>query len=220
MVGGSASVRSVGVLVCLVSVAVSMALPLRATIPDELAEWAGGPVQWLLLPDERKDLKRVQEADEVAAFIEAFWLRRDRDPIRTGNEYHEKFLERVEAADILYGDEGARGSLTDRGRALILMGPPAHVTVSTEPVMAWDPASRQGDRVTMRDVNVEIWGYRMEDLPQGMVELMMSRQRKSDGDSFALTLTFRRVGRRTTLVDGDELLEIAAQAAVTGAGHP
>ena len=103
--------------------------------------------------------------------------------------------------------------MKDRGRALILLGPPAHVTVSTEPVMAWDPASQQEDRVTMRNVAIEIWGYRMEDLPTGMVEQLMNRK-KAAGESLSLTVMFRTVGYKTVLVEGEELLDAAVLAAV------
>jgi len=180
----------------------------------ELDGWTAGPVQWLLLPEERKELKNVETAAEAESFVEAFWRRRDGDAGEGDNPYRAEFAHRVEAADILYSDEGARGSLTDRGRALILLGPPTHVTVSTEPVMAWDPASDGGDRVTMRDVNVEIWGYRMEELPTGMLQIWMAKKKKAAEDTLTLTLMFRNVGRRTSLVEGEPLLEAAARAAV------
>lgn len=187
---------------------------LSAETGKELAAWAEGPAQWLLLPEERKELKQAGRADDEHSFIEIFWHRRNRDPDNAINVYYEEFLQRVEAADILYSDEGIRGSLTDRGRALILMGPPSHVTISQEPVMAWDPASNSDDRVTMRDVNVEIWGYRMEDLPTGMLEIWMAKKKKAAEDTLTLTLMFRNVGRRTSLVEGEALLEAAARAAV------
>ena len=185
-----------------------------AATGNELATWAAGPVQWLLLPEERKELKHVEKASDTIAFIELFWQRRDDDRDDSVNAYRDEFMHRVEAADILYSDEGIRGGLTDRGRALILMGPPSHVTVSQEPVMAWDPASDSGDRVTMRDVNVEIWGYRMEELPTGMLQIWMAKKKKAAEDTLTLTLMFRNVGRRTSLVEGEPLLEAAARAAV------
>jgi len=185
-----------------------------AATGNELVTWAAGPVQWLLLPEERKELKHVEQASDIIAFIELFWQRRDEDRDDSGNAYRDEFMHRVEAADILYSDEGIRGGLTDRGRALILMGPPSHVTVSQEPVMAWDPASDSGDRVTMRDVSVEIWGYRMEELPTGMLQIWMAKKKKAAEDTLTLTLMFRNVGRRTSLVEGEPLLEAAARAAV------
>jgi len=187
---------------------------LLALTTEELASWSEGPVQWLLLAAERKELKRVGQTAEAVAFVEAFWERRDDDPDQNGNTYRDEFIRRVEGADILYSDEEVRGSLTDRGRALILLGPPTHVTVSTEPVMAWDPASDSSDRVTMRNVNVEFWGYRMEDLPAGMLRIWMAKRKKAAEDTLTLTLMFRNVGRRTSLVEGEPLLEAAARAAV------
>ena len=176
--------------------------------------WAEGPVQWLLLPDERKELKQLGKDDDASAFIEAFWKRRDRDSEEGLNSYYEEFIKRVEAADVLYSDEGLEGSLTDRGRALILLGPPSHVTVSHEPVMSWDPASDSSDRVTMREVDVEMWGYRIEELPAGMMRIWMAKKKKAAEDTLTLTLMFRNVGRRTNLVEGESLLEAAVSAAV------
>lgn len=180
----------------------------------ELEAWVKGPVQWLLLPDERKGLKHVDSAAEAESFVEIFWQRRDPDQGEGRNAFREEFMRRVEAADILYSEEGPRGSLTDRGRALILMGPPTHVTVSTEPVMAWDPASDSSDRVTMREVNVEIWGYTLEDLPAGLMRIWMAKKKKAAEDTLTLTLMFRNVGHRTSLVEGEALLEASAQAAI------
>ena len=185
----------------------------------ELEAWATGPVQWLLLPDERKSLKHVGSAAEAESFVESFWRRRDPDREQGRNAFREEFMRRVEAADILYAEEGPRGSLTDRGRALILLGPPTHVTVSTEPVMAWDPASDSSDRVTMRDVNVEIWGYTIRDLPTGLLRIWMAKKKKAAEDTLTLTLTFRNVGPRTSLVDGEPLLEAAARAAAQPTGN-
>jgi len=190
---------------------------LAARTHEELISWAEGPVQWLLLPEERKELRRIDRSTEAEAFIEGFWSRRDPDSLDLGNTFWEAFEQRVEAADVLYADEGDRGSLTDRGRALILLGPPTHVTVSTEPVMAWDPASDSEDRVTMRHADIEFWGYRIEDLPAGTLQLWQQKKKKAADGALALTLMFRKVGRRTSLVEGEALLEVAARAVVQNA---
>ncbi len=187
---------------------------LAALSTEELRSWSEGPVQWLFVPDERKELKQIDEPSEALSFIETFWRRRDRTPEEAGNPYRESFFERVEAADILYSEEGIRGSLTDRGRALILMGPPTHVTVTTEPVMTWDPVSNAGDRFTTRNANVEKWGYRLEDLPDGMLQIWIGQKKKAAEDTLTLTLMFRNTGRRTLLVEGERLLEAAVLAAV------
>lgn len=182
---------------------------------DELAVWADGPVQWLLLSEERKQLRRVSTAQEAAAFVEDFWALRDLQPDEPGNPYRDAFAQRVEAADVLYGEEGVRGSLTDRGRALILLGPPTHVTISTEPALAWDPVESSDNRVKMRRVDVEIWGYRVEDLPPGLLDLWLEKKKKAAENTLTLTVMFRTVGHRTSLVEGGALLETASRAAAS-----
>jgi GWxTD domain-containing protein len=182
---------------------------------DELTEWAEGPVQWLLLSEERKQIRRVSTSREATTFVEEFWTLRDPQPDEPGNPYREAFAQRVEAADVLYGEGRTRGSLTDRGRALILLGPPTHVTISTEPALAWDPVESSDSRVTMRRVDVEIWGYRFEDLPPGLVELWLEKKKKAAENTLTLTVMFRTVAHRTALVEGEALLETASRAAVT-----
>lgn len=189
----------------------------RAESVDDLVSWAEGPVQWLLLPEERKQIRRVDTPAAAVTFIESFWALRDPEPDEPGNPFRETFARRVEAADVLYGEGRVRGSLTDRGRALILLGAPTHVTISTEPALAWDPASKGDSRVQMRRVDVEIWGYRLEDLPPGLLELWLERRKKAAEDTLTLTVTFRTVAERTSLVDGGTLLEAAAEAAVVRA---
>ena len=193
------------------SICFAVASGWAASSSKELETWAGGPVRWLLLPGELKGLRNL---DTTASYVEVFWQRRDPEADKNGNGYREAFLERVEAADLLYSDEGIRGSLTDRGRALILLGSPTHITVSTEPVMAWDPAKETEDRITMRNVDVEIWGYRMEDLPSGLLDIWLAKKKKAAEGTLALTLMFRTVGRRTSIVEGEALLDAAARAAV------
>ena len=184
-----------------------------ASSEEDVDNWAEGPVRWLLLPGELKELRNIDSEADSSSYIEVFWERRDPERHSSDNDYREVFAERVEAADQLYSDEGVRGSLTDRGRALILMGSPSHITISTEPVMAFDAAKEIEDRVSMRNADVKIWGYRMEDLPPGTLDIWLAKKKKAAEDTLTLTLRFRAVGRRTSLVDGEALLDAAARAA-------
>lgn len=204
----------VPILLCGLGMWLVVGMGLAAGSAREVEDWAEGPVRWLLLPGELKELRNIYtEGGSPSSYIEIFWERRDPDRQSSDNNFREVFLERVEAADQLYSDEGIRGSLTDRGRALILMGSPSHLTVSTEPVMAFDAAKEIEDRVSMRSVDVEIWGYRMEDLPPGTLDIWLAKKKKAAEDTLTLTLRFRTVGRRTSLVDGEALLDAAARAA-------
>jgi GWxTD domain-containing protein len=108
--------------------------------PQELLDWAAGPARWYLLAAERKMLEQVRTSAEAVNFIEQFWRLRDPDPRTAENRFRETFASRVEAADLLYAEGSTRGSLTPRGRAQLLLGPPVHLVVSTEPVLTWSRA--------------------------------------------------------------------------------
>ncbi|MFQ5349784.1 MAG: GWxTD domain-containing protein [Thermoanaerobaculia bacterium] len=181
--------------------------PGSATGPS-LSGWAAGPVSWLLLPSERKRMRRVDSSVAAVYFIEEFWQRRDPDSEKPGNPVRATFNERVDAADQLYPEPGRRGSLTDRGGALILLGSPSHLHVTSRPVLNWDPRERRGERVTRERQSYEIWGYRLEELPKELMEVV---RRRRGGDPVRLQLSFARGKERTYLVEGGELLELAAR---------
>lgn len=173
-----------------------------------LVGWAAGPVSWLLLPSERRQLRRIDGSMVAATFIEDFWHRRDPDPGAPGNAFRAAFNQRVAAADQLYPEPGRRGSLSDRGGALILLGSPSHMHVSSRPVLNWDPREKHGKRVTRERENYEIWGYRLEELPPALSELV---RRRRGAEPIRLQLTFVRGKERTYLEEGGELLELAAR---------
>ena len=188
---------------------------MSADSPAELIVWAEGPAQWLLLPDEKKELKRVTESPDETDFVDKFWARRDSNPEQPGNEFRDQVSQRFDDADVLYSEEAVRGSLTDRGRALILLGPPTHVSIASRPALAWDTAEKGSHRVTTRHVSVEMWGYRLEDLPNGFLELWQEKKKAAE-NTLTLTLRFRAEPNRTVLIEGEGLLEVAAAAFVFG----
>ena len=173
-----------------------------------LASWSQGPVSWLLLPSERKELRRVGSSVAAVTFIEDFWQRRDPDPTEPGNPVRTNFYQRVDAADQLYPEPGRRGSLTDRGGALILLGSPSHLHVSSRPALNWNPRGRRGQRVTSERQEYEVWGYRLQEMPPILTEVV---RRRGGAEPVRLQLTFVRGKERTYLVEGGELLELAAR---------
>ena len=88
-------------------------------------EWGRGPAQYFMTREEIAQWKAIRTDAEADAFIALFWARRDPTPDTPRNEFRERFDALVRTADEKLG--GARnrpGSLTDRGRMLILFGPP------------------------------------------------------------------------------------------------
>jgi GWxTD domain-containing protein len=175
------------------------------------AALVGGPTLWLMLPEEQKEARRLGSTREAVAYIEQFWRRRDPDLEAPGNEFARTFYERVEAADGLYTEGGTRGSMTDRGRVLILFGPPPTLRYSQERVPTWEPG-RPGapPAVQSRHLVLESWVYPVADLAPELVELL-DREGTVPGE---IAFVFAAEPRRTYLVEGEKYLELAARAAV------
>jgi GWxTD domain-containing protein len=167
-----------------------------------------GPTRWLMLPDEKRRAEHLHTSREAIDFVETFWRRRDPDPAQPGNEFAKTFYQRVKAADDLYGEGGLRGSLTDRGRALILLGPPPILRYSQKRAPAME-AGKPGARpvIHSRNLELEIWAYPVKDLPPELVRLLGDPRDEVD-------LTFLVSDRKTELIEGEKVLEAAARAAV------
>jgi len=176
---------------------------------DQLVDWSKGAVRWLLLPAEMRDLGRVASDEEVRVFVRRFWARRDADPATPGNSYRDNFLRLVEAADLLYSEAGVRGSLTDRGRALILLGAPSGLRVSSQEALEWEPASGASDNVRVRYLPIEIWTYEAEDFSRALRLAL-----KAVRDQPTYQVSFVEGPDRTALSEGEELLELAARTAL------
>lgn len=189
-----------------------LALACQST-PRRPANGAGldeGPTRWLMLPEEQRQYRRLQNTRDVVDFIEAFWRRRDPDPGQPGNEFSKAFYERVEAADRLYSDGGARGSLTDRGRALILLGPAPVQRYSQRRVPAWNPGKPgMPPAVQTHTLSLETWIYTVADLPALLRQLI-----EEDAPRAEIELVFAVEPRRIYLIEGEEFLETAVRAAV------
>lgn len=151
----------------------------------------------------------VRTSAEAVNFIEGFWHLRDPDPATPENAFRETFARRAEAADLLYAEGATRGSLTPRGRALLLLGPPVRLQVTTEPVLSWTAKGSRRENVVTRDVGVEIWRYPAEDLPERFEAALRAR-----GITDGAMLRFHLEKNGTRLVDGEELLQLAASVAV------
>lgn len=197
--------------VALVAVSLPLAPGLAAADGSAGDQWSDGPVRWLMLPEDMKAYKQARKAGRSAEFVDRFWARRDPSPHEAGNRFRELFERRVAAADALYAEGGVPGSLTDRGGAFILLGSPAHVKVTSEPALAWSSDFGTPERTATRTISVETWGFRLEDLPDGLLEIAGQRKKRGD-ETLSLTLTFRSDRDRTELVDGATLLNLAARS--------
>jgi GWxTD domain-containing protein len=176
-------------------------------------ELTAGPLRWLLLPDEVRQVRELRTGRDTAEFLEAFWSRRNPDPGGALNECARRFRERVLAADRLYGEDGRRGSLTDRGRALVLLGPPPLLRYGQRRIPSWEPrASGAQPSNHSRLVAVETWIYPLADLGPRLAALLAAEPATPDASA---TLVFLAESpRHTRLLEGEHVLELAARALV------
>jgi GWxTD domain-containing protein len=103
----------------------SAALPARAAL-EKYKDWDKSPeYQYLATDVEKKDFKKLTSDADVEKFIALFWARRHPN-IETNpqNVFREQFEARVKYADEHFALGRKRGALTERGQALVLIGPP------------------------------------------------------------------------------------------------
>ncbi len=92
---------------------------------EKYKDWDKGPEFSFFSTDEEKAaFKKLATDDEAASFIALFWARRDPDLRTPKNEFRDRVEALVKIADERFAIRGKRGSLTQRGRMLILLGPP------------------------------------------------------------------------------------------------
>jgi GWxTD domain-containing protein len=90
-----------------------------------LEQWGDGPDLNLLgTPEEKGKWRTLQSDDDRRAFIESFWKVRDSNLDTPENEARDEFTRRTIFADRTFVTETQRGSMSDRGRVFVLLGPP------------------------------------------------------------------------------------------------
>ena len=167
--------RAVFVSVAVVSVvfglsaapAASQQAPAADTVVSDPLEFDEGPAEFLFTKDDKKEWKKVATREQAEEFIELFWARRNPDPSVSFNPVKAQFDERVRYADENFGARGGRGALSDRGKVLILFGPP-HQAQAGSPSQFTDSSNAQ------TGARAEAWMYDPTKLPE---ELKVSGSR-------------------------------------------
>lgn len=164
---------------------------------EETLRFLEGPAQWIATKEEKKEFAALTSEAAAKAWVELFWARRDPDLTTAVNEFKVEFDQRVAAADQAFGWEKQRGAMTDRGRTLIVMGPPRAAenfssgnrtqTNLGSPGWVTEETDRQGEG--------EVWEYRGEQIPKAVkaqqVLFLFTESRPGLGD-FVLNRAERR----------------------------
>ena len=181
-------------------------------VPPKYIVWGEGPAKWLMTREEARKWKSVSTDEEAQAFVDLFWARRDPTPATSRNEFKEDFDARVKFADDNFSDGRDPGSLTDRGRVFILLGPPYRVSGGAgAQSKAMSAPNRSPADITpakpTSQVDRQNWMYAHEKKPKYVVQ--------SD-----FTIIFEDVGRNdwhmatTERVNPEAILMQAATASI------
>ncbi len=115
------------VLVCLAW----LSLPSGSQTPGlskKYETWLDRDVVTILSPEDRDAFGKLATDRDRDLFIEEFWRQRDPTPGTPRNEFREEQARRINYVNERFGGEGSPpGWKTDRGRTLILLGPPLDV---------------------------------------------------------------------------------------------
>lgn len=133
--------------------------------------WADTAVAALMTDRERKDYKSLPDDAARREFVARFW-----DSFGSGEErdrFRAEFYRRAQYCDSAFSTEDVRGSLSDRGRVFLVLGPPSYA--SRSPLrQSQDVIDRLRIQnnffVTPGGVNGELenWVYRKERIPKGI----------------------------------------------------
>jgi len=114
----------------LMTFAIVAAFALSAfALSDENVQFGKGPAQFLMTKDELAQWKNIKTDDEAKSFINSFWAKR-------GEKFKAEFEARVKYADEHFAEGRKKGSMTDRGHVLLVLGGPSKVVKSEAPPAA------------------------------------------------------------------------------------
>ena len=139
--------------VTLLALLVSWSGPaVAAKLDDDDKKWLEG-VHPIMLADEEKTYKDLESKTDREEFRKIFWARRDPDLSTPENEYQPEYEALREKANRDFRVPGRKGSLTDCGSVLILLGEPddsqaqvGSVSVLTRVPEIWIYYSKEGGR--------------------------------------------------------------------------
>lgn len=99
--------------------------PPGAALPEKYRKWLDEEVVYIITDRERNAFQGLRSNEERDAFIEAFWRKRDPDPLTPVNEFREEHYRRTEYANRELGRETPiPGWMTERGKMYIILGAP------------------------------------------------------------------------------------------------
>ncbi|MEE8584740.1 MAG: GWxTD domain-containing protein [Acidobacteriota bacterium] len=109
--------------------ALGLCTPLGAGTPLSAGHkrWLKEEVDYIISARERNEFLKLRNEEQRQGFIQRFWEIRDPDPSTQANEYRQEHYRRIDYANQRF-HAGRPGWKSDRGRILIMHGPPDDIT--------------------------------------------------------------------------------------------
>jgi GWxTD domain-containing protein len=158
-------------------------------------DWDKGWVQHFLTKKEAKLFKKVATEKEAEEFVALFWARRDPSPGTPRNEFREEKERLAMHADEKYSTAHKAGSLTERGKVLLLLGTP-FVTKEMVPTDSDGRLANEGVRSSETQakwirLTLDVWIYHKEQLERlpfkiQQNELKIEFKKEEGGKDFQL----------------------------------
>jgi GWxTD domain-containing protein len=150
-------------LISLALVAWAVASVAAAELSQANKDFPNGPAGFLMTEVEKKAYALLKTDGEAQAWIELFWAKRDPDLNTVENEFRQEFDLKVAAADKMFSTEKVKGSMSDKGKVLIIMGKP----LSARNVAAGAQGQEEeGARPTFGERGAsQIWTYTKDGKP-------------------------------------------------------
>jgi len=130
--------------------------------------WDQGWVQHFMTKKEAKLFKKLTTEKEAEEFVALFWAKRDPTPGTPRNEFREAKEPLAKLADERYGTPKITGSLTDRGKVLLMLGPPFSIVdrigSDSEGNLRSEGLKETSDQAAFTQIKFEVWTYRKEQL--------------------------------------------------------
>ncbi|MCU1348049.1 MAG: hypothetical protein JWO56_1079 [Acidobacteria bacterium] len=128
-------------------------------LSQKYTDFGSGPAQFIMTKDELTKWKSIKDDAAAQAFIDLFWARRDPSAGTPENETQEAFDAKVKYADEHFAHGKLKGSMTDRGKVFIVLGPPSRIQRTSPEPKSTIQSPNDAFGVPKEGENASIQGY-------------------------------------------------------------
>lgn len=100
-------------------------------LAEEECDYMFDVSKYIAAESEKSLYSSLKDVDSKRKFLFEFWQKRDDEPETPLNEFHQKYMSRVDYVNDNYGHRHKKGYKTDRGRVALIYGIPDQIDTQT-----------------------------------------------------------------------------------------